>query len=250
MTIVHPEKFYDEISFFYDDMINFNNSLEKRKILLTNFIEDYHKDAADLGCGSGLDAIALSSLGLDVTAFDPSVLMLKKAKENAARNNKKIVFINSGIEKIPIKYKQKFDIVFSLGNTIANISPSQISKAFGNIFMMLKTGGKFVLQILNYSRILKRKEKIVGIQNKDGFTFIRFYDFHHNFLNFNILRFNRANPEERLLSSTKIIPYNSTFIVSILRNQGFKKIKCFGSLSLHKFQKSESKDLLISAKKD
>jgi len=55
-----------------------------------------------LKCGNRIDSIALSKLGMNVTAFDLSVLMLKTNKENASYNNQKIVFINSGLEKIPI----------------------------------------------------------------------------------------------------------------------------------------------------
>ncbi len=160
-----------------------------------------------------------------------------------------INFICSGLEKIPVAYKQKFDIALSLGNTIANISPEKIERSIGNVYKILKSGGKFVLQILNYKRILRNEEKIVGINSKNDFTFVRYYDFHSNHLDFNILKFNSAYPDERKVSSTKIFPYKKTFLTNKLKKTGFRKIKCFGSLSLDKLSNLSSNDLIILAEK-
>ncbi len=241
--------FYNEIASFYDDMINFNRSLEKRKSLLLNFIKTDIRTAADLGCGSGLDSIALSTLGLQVTAFDSSDLMIQKAEENAKANNQNITFVCSGLEKIPASYKQKFDIAFSLGNTLANIPPEKITRVFENACRILKDRGTFVLQILNYNRIIKKEEKIVGINSKDGYTMVRYYEFHSNHFNFNILRFNSTNPVERHLSTTKIYPYTKSFFEKNLNLKGFEKISWFGSLALDKYKETLSRDLIIVAKK-
>ncbi len=245
----NTESFYNEISSFYDDMIDFKKSLEKRKLQLQKFIKDDFKTAADLGCGSGLDSIALSSLGLNVTAFDPSDMMIRKARENARANMQEIDFICSGLEKIPLSYKQKFDIALLLGNTFANISPEKIERSIGKVYKILNSGGKFVLQILNYTRILRNEEKIVGINSKNDFTFVRYYDFHSDHLNFNILKFNSAYPDDRKVSFTKIFPYKKKFLINELKKSGFRKIKCFGSLSLDKFSSLSSKDLIILAEK-
>ncbi len=242
------ENFYNEISFFYDDMINFETSLEKRKDLIRKFIGDDDIYAADLGCGSGLDSIALTALGLNVTGFDISENMLAKAKENTYRQNFNIEFVKTGLDKIPSLYNKKFDVVFSLGNTFANLTQSQTAKAIRNVSKMLKDGGKFVFQILNYSCIIKRNEKIVNINCKDGFTFIRYYDFHPDHINFNFLRFKTLTNDEWLLLTTPVYPHNKSSLFPVLQQEGFRQIKLYGSIYQEKFKKLESKDLVITAK--
>jgi ubiquinone/menaquinone biosynthesis C-methylase UbiE len=91
-NILPNNAFYDELASDYDEMISFEKSVEKKKNLFKNFLSSEMKSAADIGCGSGVDSIALSLSGLKVTAFDPSSEMLKIAKSNTARMNGKVEF--------------------------------------------------------------------------------------------------------------------------------------------------------------
>ncbi len=49
----------------YDEMISFEKAVENKKKLLKNFIKPEMKYAADLGCGSGVDSIALASTRIE-----------------------------------------------------------------------------------------------------------------------------------------------------------------------------------------
>ncbi|MBK7631515.1 MAG: class I SAM-dependent methyltransferase [Ignavibacteriales bacterium] len=109
--------FYNSASVYYDKMIDFDSALQKRKILLSNFIDKKIKSVADVGCGTGVDSIALALLGLNVTAYDPSSEMINIAKANSEKHNCKIDFHIFCANKIPKTFYNKFDIVVSLGNT-------------------------------------------------------------------------------------------------------------------------------------
>lgn len=242
-------KFYNSASIYYDKMIDFYSAVEKRKILLSNFIDDKIKTVADVGCGTGVDSISLSQLGLNVTAFDPSIEMINVAKENCKRANAKIEFNNFSASIIPKIFYNKLDLVVSLGNTIANIPPQQIEKSFSKFYKMLKSDGKVLIQILNYEKILKDKERIVNITKKDNEYFIRFYDFGKRDLTFNILRFTSDKPSEKQLISTKIFPYKVKEIKGILKKVGFVKIELFGGLDKKPFNPKTSNDLVLIATK-
>jgi len=242
-------KFYNSASIYYDKMIDFYSALEKRKILLSNFIDDNIKTVADVGCGTGVDSISLSQLGLNVTAFDPSIEMINIAKENCKRANAKIDFNNFSASIIPKTFYNKFDLVVSLGNTIANINPKQLEKSFSKFYKMLKSDGKVLIQILNYEKILKDQERIVNITKRDNEYFIRFYDFGKRDLTFNILRFSSDKTLEKELISTKIFPYKSKEIKQLLNKNGFKKIEIFGGLDKKPFNAKTSSDLVLFATK-
>ncbi len=241
--------FYNSASSYYDKMIDFDSALQKRKILLSNFIDDKTKTAADIGCGTGVDSISLYQLGLNVSSFDPSLMMLNSAKVNSEKHNCKIDFYNLAASEIPKSFYNKFDIVVSLGNTFANIPLNKIERSVKNLFKMLRTDGKVFIQVLNYEKILREKERIVNITKKDGEYFIRFYDFGNNELTFNILKFNSEHTAQKELISTKIFPYTAKQLKQILTKTGFGKLEFFGSLDKKLFDVKISNDVVLLAHK-
>lgn len=241
-------KFYDELSSEYDNMINFSGNLKTRTESLRIFIED-SKSAADIGCGTGLDSIALFKNNLSVDAFDPSEGMIVKAKLNAANYSSDINFYNLSIDKIPKEFENKYDLVVSMGNAIPNIEPKILLAGFKNIFSTLRVNGKFVCQILNYKRILMQKERIINIKEFNGKYFIRFYDFNETDLSFNVLAFEKENPGKHNIISTKIFPYRLEEINKMLIESDFNDVMFYGNLDKSEYDPLTSLNLVIEAKK-
>jgi glycine/sarcosine N-methyltransferase len=246
---LNPSVFYDKISVFYDEMINFDTLLTTRSGLLKNFILPGMKTAADLGCGTGLDSVSLAIAGLDVTAFDISKGMIQAAEKNSYNRGLNIKFINSGIDKIPKEFNNKFDIAVSLGNTIANLNPKILKAALIKTRKILTKNGMLVIQLLNYEKIRKNNNRIVKISNVNDKTIIRFYDIFKKNFNFNILKFSSNSLSEYELNTSVIYPHNKKSMNENLKKAGFTDIKFFGSLKLDKFKKSSSGDLVITAVK-
>ena len=241
--------FYNSASAYYDKMIDFNTAIQKRKILLSNFIDDRIKSVTDVGCGTGVDSISLSQLGLNVTSFDPSSEMINTARINSNKHKCKIDFFNFSANEIPKTFYNKYDLVVSLGNTLANIPFTKIEKSIAKLFKLLKNDGRVLIQILNYEKILSEKERIVNITKKDDEYFIRFYDFGKNDLTFNILKFNTDQTSRKELISTKIFPYTSKELKKVFKEAGFKKIELFGGLDKQPFVAKTSTDSILFAQK-
>jgi len=249
VTAKNNETFFDDISVFYDDMISFKTALERRKSILSKFLKDSMHTSADLGCGSGLDSISLALSGLKVTAFDQSEGMLEKAVKNAEALGTDIRFVKKSIDKIPGSFNNKFDVAFSLGNTLANLPLSKLGTAAEKMGDILKGNGTLVIQILNYSQILKENNRIINITEMKGEVYIRFYDFMPGYLNFNILKFKKDNPLDRSLFTTKLYPHTKEAFSKLLKGNGFRIVNFYGSLGLEKFSRYTSKDLVIVAVK-
>lgn len=239
--------FYDALSSDYDSMIGFDKSLIKRIELLKNFIFPEDKAAADLGCGSGLDSIALARLGLDVTGFDISPLMVTGAGKNARRLKLKINFVTSPIDKIDKSFNGKFSFALSLGNSLANLDPGQLLSSLKRMHSLLAPGGHILIQILNYDRILKSKERIVGITENEEYIFVRFYDFGERQTFFNVLKIRRGEASSNSLITTEIFPYRSSELTRLLKQAGFTKTKKYGGLNQSPYNPSSSTDLVIAA---
>jgi glycine/sarcosine N-methyltransferase len=238
-----PNKvFYNELASDYDNMISFEKTVENKKKLLKNFVTDEMKSAADIGCGSGVDSISLSSLGLKVTAFDPSTEMLQVAKANSKRMNFKIGFHNYSADNIPTEFNNNFDLVTSLGNTFANIPKEKFLTSLQRCYEILKPKGQLLIQVLNYEKILADEQRIVNITEAADKYFIRFYDFLNEQIIFNILTFSRAKPSESKLISTEIYPYSSEFLSIELRRAGFSSANFYSNLELSPYSKEKSKN--------
>lgn len=97
----------------------------------------------DLGSGAGNDCfVARAIVGETgkVTGIDMTEQMISKAKENCAKLGfKNVDFVSGDIEEMPFDDK-KFDVVIS--NCVLNLVPDK-SKAFAEIFRVLKPGGHF-----------------------------------------------------------------------------------------------------------
>ena len=242
--MLRNKDFYNSISEIYDDMISFDEALPRRIILLRNIINPGILKAADIGCGTGIDSLALASLGLDVTGFDPSAEMIRIARQNAGKQMLKVKFENQSAIEINEKEKNRFDLVVSLGNTFANIPESELSPSIKKCKKLLKTGGLFVLQILNYKKILKEKKRIVKISSSNNKYFIRFYDLLTGQIQFNILSFEKSNPENSELISAQVYPYSPAYLKSLILKAGFREVKIYSGLKGEKFL-SSSHDLFI-----
>lgn len=249
-TSSDQKTFYNSASEFYDEMISFTSSLEKRREWFAGIVNPAMKKAADLGCGSGLDSIALSQIGLEVTGFDISEGMISRAKRNAELYKVNPAFMVSEIHKIDNRFHNSFDLVSSLGNTIANIEPSKMPSSLSKVNRILLPGGKFIMQILNYAAILNKRERIISINKTGRDTIIRFYDFLDDHMDFNILKFDNENPGVRSIITTTIYPYLSDTLKKLLNEAGFTNIRIFGSLKSDEFNEELSKDLFISAERE
>jgi len=239
-------KFYDGVSGFYDKMIDFEKNLNLR-------IDAYKKifpangNIVDIGCGVGLDSIALAKNGHAITAFDISPQMIGMVKVNSEKYDVKIETGVFSFSAIPKTYFGKFDNVVSVGNTIAHLTKKELLSGFKKIYALLKPGGKVFLHILNYTAILKMKKRINNIANRNGSVIIRFYDFENEHVKFNILSFPLNNPKKFDLYTTIHYPHTKKEIETALRSAGFSKVKSAGDFYGNKFSVRDSKDLFIEA---
>lgn len=247
-TIANKD-FFNQLAPEYDQMISFKKSIENKKKILAKFINPEMKIAADLGCGTGIDSIALSSLGLKVDAFDPSSEMIKAANDNTKVEELKINFHNYPIDLIPAEFNNNFDLAISLGNSFANIEQEKFQKSIFRCLDMLKSNGVLLIQNLNYRKVVEEKQRIVNITEGDNKYFIRFYDFLNEEIIFNILSFSKDKPTENKLISTKLFPYNQNDFKKELENSGFTSIEFFSDFNLSTFSTKQSKDLIIKAVK-
>ncbi|MBW3003455.1 arsenite methyltransferase [Candidatus Woesearchaeota archaeon] len=113
----------------------------------------------DLGSGAGFDCfLAASKVGKNgkVIGVDMTPEMIEKARANAERNGiKNVEFRLAEIEHLPIA-DNSVDIVIS--NCVINLSADK-SKVFGEIFRVLKSGGRISISDIALKKELPKEIK-------------------------------------------------------------------------------------------
>lgn len=249
MITMSNQDFFNDVSEYYDEMINYKQTLERKAKALKKFITSDIKYAADIGCGSGIDSIALSLLGLNVSGFDTSTKMIEKAQNNAEKGNKIISFYNYSAQYIPDSFNTEFDFVCSLGNTIANIPPQDINDSIKRFSEILKNKAKLLFHILNYEKVIRLNERIVNISKGKQKYIIRFYDFEKDFINFNILKFDAENNIQRELISTKVYPHSLELFLDLLNQNNFGNVEVYQDLNKTDFNSETSNDIYFFAER-
>jgi len=228
-------------------MIDFENSLKNKIKLLKNFIEGEVKFALDLGCGSGVDSIALSKLGVFVDACDHSNEMLKMALHNAKKNNVSINFIGANLNNFPMQNK-KYDLIVSLGNTIANIDRTDLDKLILKIQALLNVDGKAIIQIINYSSLPKSGEYILKKYEDEQMSIVRKYDIYNSYIDFVIEKVEKKSGEKNKIV-TKLFPHSQKSFIELAQKNNLN-IKPFGNLKKEPYIENKSANLVIEMRKN
>jgi len=246
------ENFYDELAADYDAMTRFEERLASEKPIWRRIVEEKRiRRALDVGCGTGLQAILLASLGVTVTALDPSRPMIERARSNGARYGVQVQWLVGDFRDVAQLEKQSYDLVFSIGNTLPHIrSIPQLEEAFQAVWKVLRPGGWLLLQLLNYHRILAKGERLIDVRRIGDRIFLRFYDFLSPNLRFNILKLSlRSGSLEPQWFSTEIRPWTSREIQQILQTLGFCEVEQQADFMGAPFEPDISKNLVLWIRK-
>jgi 2-polyprenyl-3-methyl-5-hydroxy-6-metoxy-1,4-benzoquinol methylase len=108
--------------------------------------------ALDLGCGTGTNAIAMTSRGWSVTAVDISSLAIWMGKMKAAKYNSSVKFLRQNVLALNLS-GDPFDLVLDIG-CFHSLPTTHRSRYANNLARLLKPEGVFLL----YTWLRSRQE--------------------------------------------------------------------------------------------
>ena len=169
--------FYKDISIYYDKIFPLNSAA-------VEFLEkefDGKNKILDLSWGDGKYSDSILSPDRSVTGLDLDKGMLEEAeKKYDKKNNIKFVY-GDMLELSSIFKKDKFDGVFCIGNSLVHLtSTDKIKKALQELSLVMEYGGRLVIQIINYDRILNDNVNFLPTIKNEDTEFIRNYHRHGN----------------------------------------------------------------------
>ncbi|MBF8248343.1 MAG: Methyltransferase type 11 [Bacteroidetes bacterium] len=242
--------FYDSLAVDYDSMTDFVNRFAREKPIFETLLKKFPaRNALDAGCGTGFHSVLMAKLGVDVTAVDVSGEMVRRAAEHAREAGVQMKTMRSAFENLRDVLDERFDLVISLGNTLAHIlNEEHMVKVLQAFRSFLNADGHLLLQLMNYDKILREKKGVQNTKNTANKIFVRSYEYGEREISFSILTQQvSGEPSPKKLQTVSLYPWRHEELARLIQQAGFKSVELYGSLALQEFDAESSKDLVILA---
>jgi SAM-dependent methyltransferase len=119
----------------------------------------------DLGCGSGEHSRFLAAQGFEVTGLDASASQVQAAQEADPQGR----YLQASLTALPVVDLAPQGGALCVGNTLPHLCEEADLRAFfTGLAGCLEPGAAFLLQLLNYDRILDRGERTFPLVLRPG----------------------------------------------------------------------------------
>ncbi|WP_167611826.1 class I SAM-dependent methyltransferase [Maribellus sediminis] len=226
--------FYTSISTHYSDIFPYN---PKQLFFVANKLGSLPgKQILDIGCATGQLTFQLAAEGAEVTGIDLNEDLLAQAKENIPQPNLK--FQSGDMLELENDFRVgQFDSILCFGNTMVHLQAlTQMRKMIFSVYNLLKEGGHFLLQILNYDHILAENITELPLIETDAIKFVRKYEFLPESRLINFKTDLLIKHENKLISNTTtLFALKSKELVHLLITEGFKSVELYSNFNSDPF---------------
>lgn len=233
---------YKSIARVYDYIFPKN----RKQIEFIEKIEKISKDESilDIGCATG----NLTSLIVEKTVncqgidLDEELLYIAKNK-NLPVKQLNMLYID---EEFP---KESFDRIVSFGNTIVHLdSREEVRMFFQKVNNLLKNKGLFIVQIINYDRIIDRNIEGLPTIDNDEINFVRNYKILGDKLEF-ITKLNIKREKLTIDNNIKLLALRKEEIEKILIETAFGDLEFYGNFMGEKLTEDSEALIFVARKK-
>jgi 2-polyprenyl-3-methyl-5-hydroxy-6-metoxy-1,4-benzoquinol methylase len=269
-------EFYTSISKYYSEIFPYQPA--QLQFVKNRVGELAGKQVLDIGCAAGELAFQLAKEGAKVTGIDLNEDLLEQAlsktgcsgfpargsggrsADSVKRESKhdkywvappNLHFQTGNMLELAKDFKPaQFDVVLCFGNTLVHLQTRElIQQMLKAVYSVLKSGGCFLLQILNYDYILIEQVSELPAIETENIQFIRKYKFEENSP---LIRFQTElilKKEEITISNeTLLFGLKSAELTELLKEAGFTEIELYSNFKQEPFG-GKHLPLVVSCKK-
>jgi len=244
--------FYDNLADNYDAITGAAGRADSTEAFVDELLQRCNvTSAVDAACGTGLFTRALGRRGIRVVGADISARMLDKAREAPESDDLPITWLHAPMQDLATHLEGPFDAVICMGNSLPHLlDNADLDATLAGFASLLAPGGLLALHVLNYAQILADRERVVGVTRDGDKQYVRFYDFLHGLLRFNILEIEwQGDASHTQLNSTTLHPYVLHDLAAALVRHGLTDLQTFGDMAFSPFHATTSDSLLITVRK-
>lgn len=229
---------------FYEMLVNDYNLIFPYRQTTYDFLKsnlDNKKKILDLAAGIGTYTSEFQKQGFDVLGVELSKDMVDKGKKLHGEIN----LIEGDMRNFGQANPGPYDLIYCIGNSIVHLdSKDEIKEMFKTIYDNLADGGRMVIQIVNYDRVMQKQlTGLPSIEYGNNQTFERLYNFKGAKIEF----------KGRLLNGGKVVE-DSVMLLPLLRGEltgminsiGFKDMKFYSGFDKTPYT-TEKMPLVIEA---
>ncbi|MFX0106764.1 MAG: class I SAM-dependent methyltransferase [Candidatus Hodarchaeota archaeon] len=250
---------FDDLALAYDRSIDWERRLGREMEFIRNHMElSRELRVLDMACGTGRHAIEIASMGIEVVAFDHSKSMIEEAKRLAEKKDVRIEFHIADMLNFRSVIGGDFDLVLCLGNSLALLaSTDEVEKVASSVSRVIKKGGFFLFQVLNFEEIEASRFRYFPIKGGTTETghhviFSRFFlpsmvEEKETLVACSFTRENRG--WSSVIQTQEVLKFAIDVIELIISNAGFSHLEVFSDYSRNKINRTLSRSIVGSAKK-
>ena len=244
----------------YGRLFDWAERLQRETPFLVEVLESGPaRSLLDLGCGSGEHAAHFARAGYQVLGVDHSAAQIAAARTTAAGTTAR--FVAGDLTHLGDSVDTRFGTAMCLGNTLVHLQDTDaLAAACRGVHAALLPGGAWVVQILNYERLLSRRERHLPLQfradDAGEIVFLRLLRFLPDrrvqfFPTTLRLRPDAEAPVELLAShATTLRAWQRAELETVLHDAGFGSIVWHGDLRGSPFAPESSSDLVFVARRN
>lgn len=195
MTV--KEHYDNHLGNFYSWMLgDFDTNEEKMREFFAahGIASQTNQTALDLGCGNGIQSIALAKLGYKVKAVDFNAQLLDELNEH--KSHYEIEVINSDIINYLNSVNKNFSLITCMGDTILHLESRDWVKEFIKLcYENLEPGGKLILSFRDYTNELKGEARFIPVKSNDTRVMTCFLEYSDEYVNVTDLLYEKINGE-------------------------------------------------------
>lgn len=183
----------------------------------------------DLGAGTGTTALGLIKKGFAVTGLEFDRSMADRMREKAALAGAQLPVIEADMRRLPDLPLPQFEGIYCIGNTLVHLADElEIAGLLQAAYQQLASGGRLVIQIVNYDAVLGHSQYELPQINRPeaGVSFRRIYGVGPDRVQFHGLL---TEGDETWENTVPLVPLTRAKLEATLTATGFQKLAWYGS---------------------
>lgn len=201
-----------------------NKDAFKAFCLNNNISPELSKQAIDLGAGHGIQTVALSELGFEVTAIDFNKQLVDELISNT--ESLPVTVINDDFRTLDQYSSIKPGLIVCCGDTLTHLdSKEEVSLLLADVYSILADDGKLLLTFRDYSTELQDTQRFIPIKSDSTRVFTCFLEYFPDKVRITDLLYEFENNKwVQKVSSYFKLRLTEPFVVDYLRYFGFSII--------------------------